>query len=84
MVSEVGVGARLAAEATADAAKLKGPRTLFKDPTEILHFAPDFGLKLGQTNPKISGTVPTHRRTTISNDSEPISACLEDDRKFIL
>ncbi len=40
-------------------AELKGPRQLFRAPPEIFDFEPHLGLKLGQTKPKISGTVPT-------------------------
>ncbi len=42
-----------------DSAKLKGPRKLSRIQPEIFDFEPDLGLKLGQTKPKISGTVPT-------------------------
>ncbi len=44
-------------------------------------FDPDLGLKLDQTNPKISGTVLVNRRTTIPNDYRQISACFDDDPK---
>ncbi len=47
----------------------------------MFDFEPDLGLKLGQTKPKISGTVPTNRHTTISSDSVPSSACFDDDPK---
>ncbi len=43
----------------------------------------DLGLKLGQTEPNISGTVYTNRHTTIPNDSEPISACFDGDPKLL-
>ncbi len=49
----------------------------------IFDFEPDLGLKLGQNKPKISGTVPTHRHTTIPNDSGPISACFDDGPKLV-
>ncbi len=49
---------------------------------EIFDFESDLGQKLGQTKPKISGTVPTHRHTTILNDSGPILACFDDDPKL--
>ncbi len=45
----------------------------------IFDFASDLGPKLGQTQPNISGTVPTNRHTKIPNDSGPISACVDDD-----
>ncbi len=51
---------------------------------EILDFDTDFGLRLGQTKPKIPGTVPTDRNTTIPNDSGPISGCLDDDPKLLI
>ena len=50
---------------------------------EIVDFEPDLGLKLGQTKPKISGTVPTDRHTTIPNDSGPIPAWFDDDPKLL-
>ncbi len=40
------------------------------------------GLKLGQSKPEISGTVPTNRHTTIPNDSGPSSACFDEDPKL--
>jgi hypothetical protein len=43
---------------------------------------PASGLKLGQPKPKLSGTVPTNRRTSIPNDSGPMSVCFDDDPKF--
>ncbi len=39
---------------------------------EIFDFEADLGLKLGQTKPKISGTVPTDRHTTIGKYSVKI------------
>ena len=48
---------------------------------EIFDFDP--GLKRSQTKPKIPGTVPTDRHTTIPNDSGPISACFDDDPKLL-
>ncbi len=39
------------------------------------------GLKRRQTKPKINGTVPTNRHTTIPNDDGPISASFDDDPK---
>ncbi len=59
-------------------AELKGPRKIVRMWLEIFDFKPDLGLKLGQTKPQISGTVPTNRHTTIPNNSGPISACLDD------
>ncbi len=44
---------------------------------------PDLGLKQGQTKPKIPGTEPTNRNTTIPNDSGPISECFDDDPKLL-
>ena len=51
----------------------KSGQTAFSYPVlriqpEIFDFEPGLGLKLGQTKPKISGTVPTNRHTTIPND----------------
>ena len=37
------------------------------------------GLKPSQTKPKIYGTVPTNRHTSIPNDYGPMSACFEDE-----
>ncbi len=62
-------------------AKLKGPRTLLRIRPEICDFQPDLGLKLGQSKPKISGTAPTDRHTTVPDESGPISACFDDDPK---
>ena len=47
---------------------------LLKIRPEVCDSEPDLGLKLGQTKPKISDTVPTNRHTTIPNDSGPIAA----------
>ena len=66
-----------------DSAELKGPRKLLRIRPGIFDFEPDLGLKLGQTKPKISGTVPTNRHTTIPNDSGPISTCFDDDPKLL-
>ncbi len=66
-----------------DSAELKGPRKLLRIRPGIFEFEPDLGLKLGQTKPKISGTVPTNRHTTIPNDSGPVSACFDDDPKLL-
>ncbi len=41
------------------------------------------GLKLSKTKPKISGTVPTDRHTTIPNHSGATSACFNDDPKLL-
>ncbi len=49
---------------------------------EIFDFDPALGLKLGQTKPKISGTVPTNRHTTIPNDTCPTSECFDEDPKL--
>ncbi len=62
-----------------DSDELQGPRNILGLRQEICHFGPDLGLKLGKTNPQISGTVPTNRHTTIPNDPGPISACFDDD-----
>ena len=64
-------------------AELKGPRKLLRIRPEIFDFEPELGLKRGQTKPKIPGTVPTDRHTTIPNDSGPISACFDDDPKLL-
>ncbi len=63
-------------------AELKGPRKLLRIRLENLDFEPDLGLKLGQTKPKIPGTVLTDRHTTTPNDSGQISACFDDDPKL--
>jgi hypothetical protein len=60
-----------------DSAELKELRTLLRIRPEILDFEPDLGLKLGQTKPKIPGTVPINRHTTMPNDSGPISPCFD-------
>ncbi len=60
----------------------RAPET-YKDPAAVFDVEPDLGLKLGQTKPKISGTVPTKRHTTIPNDSGPMSACFDEDPKQI-
>ncbi len=64
-------------------AELKGPRTFLRIQQEIFDFESDLGLKLGQTQPPKSGTVPTNRHTTIPNDSGPISVCFDDDPKLV-
>ncbi len=64
-------------------AALKGPRQMLRVRAEIFDFEQDLGLKLGQTKPKISGTVPPDRHTTIPIDSGPISTPLEDDPKLL-
>jgi hypothetical protein len=51
---------------------------------EIFDFEPELHLKLGQTKPKISGTVPTNRHTTFPNDSGPISAFRRRSETFKL
>ncbi len=66
-----------------NSAELKGPRKFLRIRPEIFDLEPDLGLKLSQAKPKISGTVPTYRRTTIPNDSGPISACFDDDPKML-
>ncbi len=60
-------------------AELKGPPQLERIRPEIFDFEPDLDLKLSQTQPQISGTVPTNRHTTIPNDSGPLSACFDGD-----
>ncbi len=62
-------------------AELKRAGKLLRIRPGIFDFGSDSGLKLGQTKPKISGTVPTNRHTTIANDYEPISACFDHDPK---
>ena len=59
-------------------AELKKCRELLRIRPEIFDFKPEWGPKLGQTKPKISGTVPTDRHTTLRNDSGPISECFND------
>jgi hypothetical protein len=66
-----------------DSAELKGSRRLLRIRPEIFDFEPGLGLKLRQTKPKISGTVPTNRHTTIPNDSGPISEWFDDDPKLL-
>ncbi len=56
-------------------------RQLLRIRPKIFDFKPDLGLKLGLTKPKISGTAPTDRHTTLPNDSGPISSCFDDDPK---
>ncbi len=63
-------------------AELEGPRTLLRIRLGIFDFQLDFGLNLGQTKPKISGTVPTSRHTTNPNDSGSISESFNDDPKL--
>ncbi len=47
----------------------KGPGNLyFRIQPDIFDFEPELGLKRSQTKPKIPGTVPTDRHTTIPND----------------
>ncbi len=62
-------------------AELKGPRTLVRIRAEVVESEPDLGLKLGQTKPKISCTIPTNGHTTIPNESGPISGSFFDDPK---
>ncbi len=64
-------------------AELRGPRKLLRIRPGIFNFEQNVSLKLGQTKPKISGTVPTNQHTTIPNDSGPISACFDDDPKLL-
>ncbi len=52
-------------------ARPPGPENSNKIRPEIFDFEPGSGLKLGQTKPKISGTMPTNRHTKIPNDSGP-------------
>ncbi len=63
--------------------ELEGPRQLLRIRPAIFDFEPDLGLKLGQTKPKISGTAPTDRHTSIPNDFRPNSACFDDDPKLL-
>ena len=71
-----------AEDSTYDPAELKGPRQLLSIRPEIFDFEPDLGLKLGKPKPKLSGTVPTNRHTTIPNDSGLNLACFDDDPKL--
>ncbi len=64
-------------------AELKGPLKGPRIRPEIFDFEPDFGLKLGQTKPSISGTAPTNWHTMISNESGHISACFGDDPNLL-
>ncbi len=48
-------------------AEHKVPRKLVRIRPKIFEFDAALGLKLGQTNPKISGTVPTNRHTKKTN-----------------
>ncbi len=66
-----------------NSAELTGPGTFSRDPAGNLRFELHLGLKLGQTMPETSGTVPTNRHTTIPNDSRQISACFDDDPTFL-
>ncbi len=59
-------------------AELAGPRKPLTIRLEIFDFEPDLGLKLDQTKPKISGTVPANWHTTILRDSGPTSAHFDD------
>ncbi len=59
------------------------PQTLLRIRPEIFNSEPGLGLKLGQTKPQISGTVPTNRHTAIPNVSGPTSACFDDDPKLL-
>ncbi len=65
-----------------ESAELEGPRKLLRIWPEIFEFEPHVGLKRSQTKPKIPGTVPPDRDTTIPNDYGPISACFDDDPKI--
>ncbi len=64
-------------------AELEGPRKLQRIRPGIFEFEPKLGLKLSQTEPKISGTVPTNRHATIPNNSGPISASFDYDPKLV-
>ena len=61
----------------------KGPRKLLRIRPEIFYVDQELGLKRSQTTPKIPGTVPTDRHTTIPNDSGPIPACFDDGPKLL-
>ncbi len=82
-VAYASIGLVSAPSCTSQPKLKKGTRPLatFKD-LAVFEFEPELGLKRGQTNPKISGTVPTNRRATIPNDSAPISASFDDDPKL--
>ena len=77
------VQASLNTGAYRNSAELKEPRKRLRIRPEIFDFEPDLGLKLGQTKPNISGTVPTNRHTTIPNDSAPIVKCFDHDPKLL-
>ncbi len=62
-------------------AELKCPRQLLRTRPGIFDFEPHLGLKLCQTKPILAGTVPANRRTTMLNDSGPMSSCFDDDPK---
>ncbi len=79
----VGRSGGLAGCGVRDSAELKEPGKLSRIRPGIFDFEPDLGLKLGQTKPKIPGTVPTNRHTTIPNDSGPTSACFDDGPKLL-
>ncbi len=64
-------------------AELTKPRKLLRIRPEIFDLEPDLGIKLGQPKPKIPGTVPTNRHTTIPNDSGPMLACFDDHSKLL-
>ncbi len=64
-------------------AELEGPRKLLRIQPEIFDFEPDSDPKLGQTKPKISGTVASNRHNTIPKDYGPISACFDADPKLL-
>jgi hypothetical protein len=64
-------------------AEVKEPRKLLTNRTEIADLEPDLGLTISQTKPKISSTVPTDRHKRTPNDYGPISACFDDDPKFV-
>ena len=66
-----------------DSAELRGPGQLLRIRPGILDFELDLALKPHQAKPKIPGTVPTDRHTTIPNDSGPISKRFDDDPKLL-
>ncbi len=77
------LGHSRAPDSTPNSAELKGPGKLLGIRPEIFDFGPESGLKDSKTKPRIPGTVPTDRHTTIPNDPGPMSACFDDDPKLV-
>ncbi len=66
---------------TLRSAELKRPEKLSRIRPEIFDFELDLGRKRRQAKPKIHGTVPTDRLTTIPNDSGTVSSRFDDPPK---